>query len=328
MIEETFKKTIEKYGLLERKDKLLLGVSGGPDSIFMLQQFVRMQREYKLYLVCAHFNHSLRVEADEEEDFVKKVCRDVGIKCVSEKKAVLKFFKGDSLEQTARNMRFDFFQKCANEFKIKKIALAHHKDDVVETTLMRIIRGTALRGLRGILPQSKLRGLTVIRPLIELRKKEILEWLHHNKVAYRLDKTNLEDKFFRNKIRLTLLPILEEFNPNIVNAVYHLCRLTSLDYECIYNLAKERYNRLKKQKGRHYVKLDINELKKLDSAIIFNVLRFAIEELKGDTRKLDLRHFEEMVDLLYHRPFLSIVDLPDLEVKKEENWLTIKNLLF
>ncbi len=327
MLENSFKETIQKYNLLKRKDKLLLGVSGGPDSICMLYQFLKIQQEYKLYLICAHFNHSLRPEADAEEDFVRNACKNLGVKFVSAKKDV-KAFGGDSLEQAARILRFDFFLSCARQEKIKKLALAHHKDDVIETTLMRIIRGGGLRGLRGILPKTKFKGIEVIRPLIELRKNEILAWLNNRGIEYRIDQSNFQDKFFRNRIRLKVLPILEELNPNIVNSLFNLSRLISLDYEFIYKFSQEKYNQLKKQEGKNYIKLELEGLKKLDLAILLNVLRLAIENLKGDLRKLEFRHFEEIIDLIYKRPSLSIVDLPFLEIKKEAGWLIIKSLLF
>jgi tRNA(Ile)-lysidine synthase len=294
----------------------------------MLHLFSQIREEYKLKLFCAHFNHCLRQEADEEEEFVKNLCKGLDIKFVSAKKDVNKFLEGDSLEQTARNLRFDFFLKCARELKTKKIALAHHKDDVVETIIMRIIRGTALKGLRGILPKSKFKGIFFVRPLIEMGKTEILDWLNTHRITYKIDKTNFEDKFFRNKIRLRLMPLLQEFNPNIVNTLFNLAKTTSLDYEFIYTSAKEKFNCLKKQKGKSYIKLDLVEIRKFDIAMIFNILILAIEELKGNTRKLELRHLEEVLDLIYRRPLLSIVDLPDLEVKKEDNWLIIKSLLF
>ncbi|MFH1876921.1 MAG: tRNA lysidine(34) synthetase TilS [Candidatus Omnitrophota bacterium] len=328
MVEELFDKTIRDHHMLARKDRVILGVSGGPDSVCMLKQFVRIKGEYKCALVCAHFNHSLRPQADAEEAFVKELCKELGVTFTSEKKDVQKLYRGDSLEQSARNLRFDFFVRVAHEHKAKKLALAHHKDDVVETTLMRIIRGTALRGLRGILPVTKIRGLAVIRPLLAIRKDEILQWLEIHKVPYMLDDSNLEDKFFRNKIRLNLLPQLTQFNPNISGALFNLARLAALDYECIRRFTKEKYERLKKQKGRHYIKLSLAQLASEPEAMLLNIMRFAIEELKGDTRKLELRHLEEIMDLIRHRPNYSIVDLPDLEVKKEEHWLVIKSLLF
>jgi tRNA(Ile)-lysidine synthase len=327
MIEEILKKTIHKYGLIEKKDRIILGVSGGPDSIFLLYQFLELQREYKLQLVCAHFNHALRPAADAEEEFVKNLCKNLDIKCISEKKEVNKFFNGDSLEQTARNLRFDFFLKCSRHFKIKKLALAHHKDDLVETVLMRLIRGTGLKGLRGFLPKSKFINLTVIRPLIELSKKEILDWLDSQKISYRTDESNFEEKFLRNRIRLKLLPLLKEMNPDIANNIYNLSRNLSLDYDFVYNFSRNAFLSLKKGETAKTVKLDLEGLKKIHSAILNNIIMIAIEELKGSTRRIESRHIEEVIDLILHRPTESIVNLPFLSVKKEAKLLIIQSLI-
>jgi tRNA(Ile)-lysidine synthase len=327
-LEKQFLNTVQKYELIKSKEKIILGISGGPDSVCMLYLFSQFRADFKLELICAHLNHCLRREADDDERFVKKICQELNMRFVSERIKVSKFFSGDSLEQTARNLRFDFFLKCARQFKIKKIALAHNKDDVVETTLMRIIRGSALKGLRAILPKSKFRGTTLIRPLVETRKKDILDWLHNKNIPYRIDRTNFEDKFLRNKIRTRLLPILEEFNPNVVNAIYNLTRLATLDYECIDRLSRDKYNWLKKQRGKGYVKLDLKELKCLHPAMILNILRVVVEELKGNTRRLEAKHLDQILDLIYKKPPLTRIDLPDLEVKREDAWLVIKSLLF
>lgn len=327
MLEENFKNTIKRYHLVEKNDRLLLGISGGPDSIFMLYQFHSIMKEYKLHLVCAHFNHALRPEADSEEEFVKNICKDLGIKFVSEKKDVNKFFDGDSLEQTARNLRFDFFLKLCRHFKIKKLALAHHKDDLIETVLMRIIRGTGLKGLRAFLPKSKFKGLTVIRPLIELNKKDILKWLENKNIPYCVDKSNLEDKFLRNRIRLKLIPQLCEINPSIAQNLYNLSSSVSLDYDFIYTFSRREFEKLKRGETKREIKLDLEGLKKNHPAIVNNIIRIAIEELKGDTRRLELRHLNEIKDLIENRPSGSVVHLPTLSVRKEEKRLIIQTLI-
>jgi tRNA(Ile)-lysidine synthase len=327
MVEKTFNQTIAKYKLLKRKDSLLLGVSGGPDSICMLQLFCQLREQLRLNLVCVHFNHKLRAEADQEEEFVRDICKQNNIKFSSQAKKVTDFFTGDSLEQTARNLRFDFFLSCSRRLKIKKIALAHNHDDVAETVLMRMVRGTALKGLRGILPQTKMAGIKVIRPLIDVPKSEILAWLKDNEFEYAVDKSNLEDKFFRNKVRLKLLPLLESWNPRIRDSLVNLARTAAMDYEFIYAESKKCLAQIKKQKGRNYLKLDLKSLQSLDLGMRLNVLRLSLEELKGNTRRLELRHLEEVEDLLAGRPDGSIVDLPGWEVKKEEPWLIIKFLL-
>ncbi len=327
MLENIFRQTITEYDLIEKKDRIILGISGGPDSLFMLYQFHNLAKEYKLHLVCAHFNHMLRQEADDEEEYAKNLCKNLGLDFISEKKDVKKFFAGDSLEQTARNLRFDFFLKCSRHYKIKKIALAHHKDDLIETILMRLFRGTGIKGLRGFLPKSKYKGLTIIRPLIEMRKQEIVSWLKENKIEYCLDKSNFEDKFFRNRIRLKLIPFLEELNPSIVQNLSNLSKTISLDYDFIYTFSRNAFNLLKKGDSKREVKLSLEGLKKLHPAILKNVIRIAFEEVKGDTRKLELRHMDEIIDLIFKRPVASIVHLPSLSVRKEQNIVIIKTLI-
>lgn len=324
MLEESFRNTLKKYDLLKKKDKLILGVSGGPDSVAMLYSFLQLSQEYKLQLVCAHFNHGLRKDADEEEEFIKKVCKHQGIKFISEKKNVAKFFDGDSLEQTARNLRFDFFLKCSRAVKIKKLALAHHKDDLAETVLMRLIRGSGLRGLRGFLPKSRFKSLTVIRPMIELRKKEILDWLKKQDLSYCLDKSNLEDKFLRNRIRLKVLPFLGELNPKITDVLYSLARNVSLDYEFIEEFSRDKFLALKKKETRDGLGLSLAGLKNLNPAIFNNVIRIAITEVKGSTRKIDNRHLDEVRDLVFSRPQGSIVDLPSVLFKKEDKLIFVQ----
>ncbi|MBN3039967.1 MAG: tRNA lysidine(34) synthetase TilS [Candidatus Omnitrophica bacterium] len=327
MIERFFLETIKKFNLLKKKDKLLLGISGGPDSIFLLHQLKNIQKQYSLKLVCVHFNHGLRKEADSEEDFVRQLCRELSIKFISEKKPVKEFFKGDSLEQTARNLRLDFFLKCSRQEKIKKIALAHHKDDLVETVLMRLIRGSGLKGLRGFLPRSRYKSLTIVRPLIEISKKNILSWLKQEKKSYCLDKSNFEDKFFRNKIRLKLLPALEDFNPNIVDSLFQLARTISEDYDFIYSHCRSIYLKLKKSDSKNTISLDHKGLKELTGALFNNVIRIAIEDLQQHTRRLEIRHLDEIRDLVLSRPTGSIVDLPNLIVKKSHNHIIIQSLL-
>ncbi len=326
MLEDIFKNTIKKYRLLTPKDKVILGVSGGPDSICLLHLFLKIKKDYSLRLICAHFNHRLRKEAQAEENFVKEECKKCGVDFVSEGKNVGDF-SGDSLEQVARNLRFDFFLKISRQTKFKKLALAHHRDDLVETVLMRLIRGSGLRGLQGFSPQMRFRSLTVIRPLIELSKDDILAWLGENKINYCLDQSNFEDKFFRNRIRLKLVPLLKELNPNIAENISNTARNISLDYSFLHDYS---YRVFLSLKGRHIgqnLYLNLKKLKELPPAIFGNVIRIAIEELKGSTRRLEARHIDELLDLVLNRPSGSIVDLPFLLAKKDEKHLLIQSLI-
>lgn len=325
-MEDIFKDTIKKYGLIKKKDKIMLAVSGGPDSICMLHLFKKIQKDLRLDLLCVHFDHCLRDNSCKDADFVKELCKKLKIKLVTGKKDVKKFFKGDSLEQTARLQRFDFFSSCARKYKIKKIALAHNKDDVVETVLMRIIRGTALRGLRGILPKSRYQRLAIIRPLIEMEKKDILKWLENNKFDYRIDETNNEELFFRNKIRHSLIPFLTQFNPSIVNSVFNLARISAVDYDFITDTMNKEYQSIRKLRSSK-VYLPIEKLSRMHHSLLLGVLRLAIKEIKGDLNRLELKHLDEVVDLLLNRKDDSIVHLPGIEVKKEHSSLIIKSLI-
>ncbi len=326
MLERIFRDTVAKYKLLKKRDRVILAVSGGPDSISMFHLFRELKEELKLRMICSHFNHGLRKDADKDEEFVRSLCSTYRMKFVSAKKEVAKFFKGDSLEQTARRLRFDFFLNCSRQYKIKKIALAHTRDDVIETLLMRIIRGSALRGMRAIMPKSMYRSLCLIRPLIHISKRDVLKWLKDNNYLYRIDKTNLEEKFFRNKIRHKLISILKEFNPNVENNLFNLSKIAGEDYDFLYNYASSIFTSLKKisYKG---IKLKIDDLKNLHPAIFKEIIRIAIEDVKGDLRKVEYRHLEEIEDLLINRPSGSIVHLPHLEIKKDDAFLFIKSLI-
>ena len=317
MLESTFRDTIKRYGLLEKKDKVLLGVSGGPDSICLLHLFDRLKKDYSLRLFCAHFNHGLRPEADEEEQFVAGMCRKLDLEFYSEKKDVRTFFDGDSLEQTARRLRYDFFAKCGRHYRVKKLALAHHKDDLVETVIMRLIRGSGLRGLRGFAMRSKLGPLIVIRPLVNLRKAQITAWLAKEGLEYRLDKSNLEEEFLRNRLRLRLIPLIEEMNPQAVESIASASLAVAQDYDFLYEYSRKAFLALRKDGGSSGIGLALKGLTILHPAVFNNVVRIAVEELKGDTRRLESRHLDEINDLVLNRPAGSIVDLPGFLAVKD-----------
>jgi len=326
VLDNIFLDTVKKYNLLKKKDKVILAVSGGPDSVCMFHLFCRMRERLKLNIVCAHFNHGLRKEADSDEEFVRCLCTSYKVKFVSAKKDVNNFFRGDSLEQTARRLRFDFFLQCSRYYKIRKIAIAHTRDDVIETLLMRIIRGSALRGMRAIMPKNMYKGMYIIRPLIEVDKGEVLKWLKDNNYSYVIDKTNFEDKFLRNKIRHKLIDELRKLNPNVENSLFNLSKIAAQDYDFIYRYAREKFNSLKSS-AHNSIKLNLKDLNSLHPAIVNEIIRIAIENVKGDLRRLEFRHLEEIRDLIVNRPEGSIVHLPYLEVKKEENSISIKSLI-
>jgi tRNA(Ile)-lysidine synthase len=203
---EKVKAVLEQETLLPQKGHLFVGVSGGADSVAMLH--VLHQLEYSV--TAAHLNHSIRgAEADADEQFVKDLCAKLGIKCVTAKTDVpaLAREKGVSLEMAARTARHDFFRALSS-----LVILAHHADDQLETFFLRAARGTGPGGLGGMRFFQILDGLKIYRPMLGIRRSEILHWLGKEKIEWREDASNTDETIPRNLVRQQILPILEKLN--------------------------------------------------------------------------------------------------------------------
>ena len=220
--------TIKKYHLIETGDRLVLGVSGGPDSITMLDILLKIQQEKLIAfdMVVAHVNHMIREEANEDEEFVKKYCMKNNIQFFSKSIDVQKIANTNkiSTEEAGRDVRYAFFNEVLEKINGTKIAIAHNKNDKVETIIMNALRGCGLPGLKGIEPVRE----QYIRPLIECDRKEIEDYCEENHIEPRMDKTNFENIYTRNKIRNVLIPyIQQEFNSNIIATIDRLSNLVT-----------------------------------------------------------------------------------------------------
>ena len=217
-----FLKNLKSYNL--EGFGVLLAVSGGKDSMTMLDLFNYFKYELKLNLVVCHFNHSLRDDADRDEKFVKTQCEKYGLKFYSKKEDVLLYSNENKLstEEGARFLRYKFFDEVKRIENLEYIATAHNKNDLAETVIMRILRGTGINGLIGI--QSE-RG-DLIRPILNFSRDEIEKYIEENNIPFVEDKTNFEELYLRNKIRLNLFPILKnEYNPRILDAISRLSNI-------------------------------------------------------------------------------------------------------
>ncbi len=317
MILDKVKKTIKRYNLIGKGDKILLGVSGGPDSVAMLYLLKSLKKELKINLHVAHLDHMLRNDSYKDKEFVERLARNLKIPVTLAEINIKELAKTGSLEEIARNARLGFLFKVAQDIKAGKIALGHNLDDQAETVLMRIIRGAGLCGLSGILPKRNMAGYQVIRPLLEVRRSEIEAFLKRKKIRPRIDISNLEDIYFRNKIRNKLLPLLEkEYNKNIKAVLSNTAQSLGCDYDYLTNVAKRKMKQPK-------TKLDLNKLIKLHPAIRRLILRMSIARVKGDTRRITFTHIKELEDLIVNRPINSIVDLPKgISVVKKKNHLS------
>jgi len=319
-IVEKVKNTILKYKLIKKGDTILVGVSGGPDSLALLLILQRLSQELGFSVYIGHFDHMLRRDSAKDAQFVANLANQFHIPYETGKAGLEIKAKKGSLEEIARQLRQEFLFKVAKRIKADKIALGHNFDDQAETVLMRIIRGTGLYGLAGILPKREISGFIVIRPLLEVTRQEIESYLKRRKITAREDPTNLKETFFRNRIRHTLLPFLRErFNRNIKAALWNLGESASWDYDYL-NRISLRYVQLKN-------KLSIEKLLKMHPAIRRLVIRLEIANVQGDTRRITFKHIQEIEDLLINRPQNSIVNLPKgISVKKEKKYLQFRIL--
>jgi len=304
MIFEKAKQTIKKFNLLQKGDKIIVGVSGGPDSVVLLYLLHKLSRQFRMFLYIAHLDHGLRKDASKDRKFVEALGKKLGLPVIIHKVNLKAAIKKGSVEQCARQARFDFLFSAAKKVKAKKIALGHNLDDQAETVLMRILRGAGLYGLSAILPKRNIGGFEIIRPLIEVRRREIEAFLKKKKISACLDLSNQKDIYLRNKIRNRLFPLLEkEYNRKIKEILANLAQSSSLDYDYL-NQAAERSMR------RSGSRILLKDFLKLHPAMQRLVLRLNIARLKGDTRRISFTHILEIEDLVLLRPENSIVDLP------------------
>lgn len=317
MILEKVKNTIRKYNLINKNDKIVVGVSGGPDSVVLLYLLNYLKKDFKLNLQIAHLDHMLRRDSRQDREFVESLAAKLKLPITCGQINVKKLARRGSLEEIARNVRLEFLFKVAKQIKAKKIALGHNFDDQAETVLMRILRGTGIYGLSGILPKRKISGFEIIRPLVEVKRKEIESFLKKRRIKACLDASNLENIYLRNRIRNKLLPLLEkEYNKNIKEVLSNFSQSAGYDYDYLNQVAKQKLNGLGNR-----IKLD--KFLKFHPAIQRLILRSSIARAKGDIRRITFQHIREIEDLILNRPANSIVDLPKgVSVVKKGNFIS------
>jgi len=318
MVVEKVKNAIREYGLIKKNERIVVGVSGGPDSVALLYALNNLKKELRLSLHIAHLDHLLRRGSGRDKEFVERLASRLKIPLTCAQINIRALAKKGSLEEIARNARLEFFFKVARRIKARKIALGHNLDDQAETVLMRILRGTGLYGLSGILPKRNIAGYEIIRPLIKVRRSEIQTFLEGKKIRPCLDASNRQEIYFRNKIRHRLLPLLERnYNKNIKALLSNLAEGAALDYDYLDRAAEQVYRRLGK-------KINLVRFLRLHPAMQRLLLRRVISRVKGNTRRITFRHIKEIEDMILNRPIGSVVNLPQgISVIKQK-----KNLLF
>ncbi len=297
MLDKKVLNAIQRYDMFSPGDVVIVGVSDGPDSMALLHILSKLQNKIKISLHVVHLNHKIRgKEARSDMEFVETfskahkipvTCKEIDVKAFAKKEKL-------SLEDAARRVRYKFYDEVVRKVKASKIALGHTATDNVETVLMRLATGTGTRGLLGI-PAK--RG-KIVRPLIDCGRDEIEEYCKKHKLKPRVDKTNFETKYLRNKIRHKLIPVLESINPNVKNAIKQAIELLHSDYDYLMDMSIKALHGATIKKVSGSIKLDIDKLLMYPDSIRRYVLRAAIEDVKGDLENITFTHIEDILSKL------------------------------
>ncbi len=310
-------------------EKLLVGVSGGPDSVFLLNTLSCLQKYFGFKIYIAHVNHCLRgAESDADELFVRNLAFEKAAPFFLCRVNAAKIAKNEklSLEDAARKARYNFFLNLCRIHKITKIVLAHTKDDQAETVLMRILRGTGLTGLCGMSPVSDRDGVKIIRPLLDIEKKDILNYLKKHIIKSRLDSSNLKTDFFRNRIRLDILPLLEKINPRVKDNLVRLGSNAREADEVLQDLVLKKFPRVVCGQNKNLFRVKRDSFMRLAPVLRTGILRRIIALLEGDLKGIDARHIH-IADAFIRAQQTSVksIDLPKgLLLRKSKNYIVLE----
>ncbi len=290
---EHFKEYVDKNKLIKAGDKLIVGFSGGADSTALLSALWHLRSQKSFSLIAAHINYNLRGEdSQEDEEFVKNFCFKRNISLVVKN---VKIDSKSNLENQAREIRFQYFNKIKKQYKFKKIALGHNKKDQAETVLFRLFRGSGYTGIQGISPIVG----NVIHPLLSFSREEIEKFLKSENIKWREDLSNQENEFSRNKIRNVLIPWLEEnMNIDVIDKLYNASHIFTQTDEILEKLARRRYLKVKIKNTAHAYNLDIKKLRKIKPVLRFYVYKYIYGRLNNDEKDFYHTHFEEIEDIL------------------------------
>lgn len=309
---QTIEKTIAAYNMFKPLDSVLVGVSGGPDSVALLSVLHRLSSPYLLKLGVAHLNHGLRSpDSEKEAEFVASLAADFKLPFYTRTVDVRGYRaeKKLSQEEAARILRYDFLNETAMENGYDKIALGHHADDSAEQVLINLFRGSGPLGLSGIPAQ---RGDMIVRPLIDQTRSDIVAYLNNRGLPYVCDSSNQNLDFLRNRIRHDLIPRLKEaYNPKIVDTLNRLASVLFSENEWMDEAVRPVFDSLVLERQSDRLTLSIAGLTGVHRAVQRRVVRKAIESVKGNLRRVSFNHIDSVTRLLENGPAYGSLDLPD-----------------
>jgi len=289
---------------------VLLAVSGGIDSVTLLHALLELRNEFSLELSVAHLDHGLRGESSTgDAEFVRQLTAELNLKSTIETRPVNRVAEQQSLslEEAARSVRYDFLDEVATEESDDFIALGHNRNDQAETILMNILRGAGLRGLGGMGERNG----PYIRPLLNVPRDEIARYVEENQIEYRVDETNEDTSFTRNRIRHELIPELEaDYNPNVVDSLVRLGELAKHARDFTADRVDEVVGEIKIDGGSGGICFNRKKLLKYHPYLQRATVRRLIGEVKGNLKDVSFSHVEEVLDKLRKEPASARLDLP------------------
>ena len=295
--------TIKKYNLIQNGDKIVVGVSGGPDSICLLHILNELKKELNFEIYVAHINHMIREEADEETKYVQSFCEKIGVQCFTKRSEVIELAKKEKkgTEEKGREVRYKFFEEVLLLTNSNKIATAHNSNDKIETIIMNILRGSSLIGLKGI---EANRDNKFIRPLIEIDRQEIENYCNENELNPKYDKSNEENIYTRNRVRNVVIPyIKEEFNPNINKTINRLSEIATEEDEYLNKITVKKYKELiiqepnTKFQNPNSIILDLKNFNQLELVIKRRVILYTINKVLGHTNGIEKVNIDDIIKL-------------------------------
>ncbi len=309
MLLRTVRATIEKYGMFKAGDTVVVALSGGPDSVGLLHVLNSLRGIYRIKLHAAHLEHGIRGdESLEDMRFVEKLCQSVPIPLTTRREKVLEMARegGFSVEATARKVRYRFLGEVLEETGGTKIATGHNADDQAETVLLNMLRGAAMAGLSGIRPAIENR---IVRPLIDATREEIIAYLEDKQLPYRVDSSNVDDRYERNKIRQTLIPLIQEqFNPRIIESLARTASVFSMIDEYFRaEVAGAMKTCCQTKDGRTVV--DLGLFQDLPRAVKLFTFYFALRSHEGDEQVVSFDTVNALLNLAVRSRSGSRIDI-------------------
>jgi len=319
------KNTIKKYRMLDPGDRVVVGVSGGPDSIMLCHALHRLRERYDLTLTVAHLNHGVRgAEAARDARFVERFASGLGLPCVVKEQDVPAYCRESSrsFQEAAREVRYRFLEEVRAKFRAAKIALGHNADDQAETVMLWLLRGAGLKGLGGMPP---VRNGVIIRPLIETTREEIEAYLREKGIAFVMDSSNRKGDYVRNRLRHEIFPLLKKhYNPQLVKSLVNAASIIRMENEYLDTIAHNKLKLIVVSQNETAAVIDGTRFVRLPLVLQLRCLRTILEGLKGDLMRIGAAHLYDLTAIMSGSEPHKMLKLPGgIRAERSYRFLTI-----